>query len=90
MGAREKMFRNVFGIGASRYSRVVKGKPLLPRGGTNVNAVNHDMIEQLSMMFDKMPTEDGYPCGHRRMMKYCTDPDITTWLKLHDYYTSFL
>ena len=90
MGARETILRKVFGIGNSRYKRVVSGKPLLPRGGTNVNAVNDNMVEQLSMMVNQLPTEDGYPCGHRRMMKYCTDPDINTWLQLHKYYTAFV
>ena len=45
MGAREKMLRNVFGCGSSRYARAKSGEAPRPRGGTNVNAVNDSMIQ---------------------------------------------
>ena len=31
-----------------------------------------------------VPTEPGYPCGHRRLLKYCLDPAVTSWEKLYD------
>jgi hypothetical protein len=78
MGARQRMLREVFGIGLSRYLRIVSGASPRPRGGTNIFAVIDIMVASLAEMVDQLPTEEGCPCGHRRSMMYCTDPDINT------------
>lgn len=90
MGARERMLREVFGIGSTRYNRIVSGAPPRSRGGTNVNTVDKTMWASLAEMVLKLPTEEGFPCGHRRMMTYCTDPDINTWTDLYEHYERFM
>lgn len=90
LGVRERMFREVFGIGSSRYSRIVSGAPPRSRGGKNVSAVDQTMLASLAKMVLKLPTEERFPCGHRRMMTYCTDPDINTWTDLYEHYERFM
>jgi hypothetical protein len=90
LGVRERMFREVFGIGSSRYSRIVSGAPPRSRGGKNVFTVDKIMLASLAEMVSKLPTEEGFPCGHRRMMTYCTDPDINTWTDLFEHYERFM
>jgi hypothetical protein len=90
MGAKERMLRDVFGIGSTRYQRVVSGKPARVGGGKNVNAVNESMITSISEMVAQLPTGNGEPCEHGRTISYCTDPSINTWMKLFRYYENFL
>lgn len=90
MGAKERMLRDVFGIGSTRYQRVVSGKPARVGGGKNVNAVNESMIASISEMVAQLPTRNGDPCEHGRTISYCTDPNINTWMKLFRYYENFL
>lgn len=90
IGARERMLREVFGIGSTRYNRIASGAPPRKRGGTNVNSVDKTMLADLAEMVAKLPTEEGFPCGHRRMMIYCTDPDINTWTELFEHYECFM
>jgi hypothetical protein len=90
MGAKERMLRDVFGIGSTRYQRVVSGKPARVGGGKNVNAVNESMIASISEMVAQLPTGNGEPCEHGRTISYCTDPNINTWMKLFRYYENFL
>lgn len=90
MGAKERMLREVFGIGSSRYQRIVAGLAPRPRGGKNVFSVTETMISSIAEMVEKLPTEEGFPCGHRRLMTYCIDPSINTWAKLYEYYESFI
>ena len=42
------------------------------------------MLDQLYRFSMHVPTEPGYPCGHRRLLKYCLDPAVTSWEKLYD------
>lgn len=90
MGAKERMLRVVFGIGSTRYQRVVSGKPARVGGGKNVNAVNDSMIASISEMVAQLPTANGNPCMHGRMISYCIDPNINTWMKLFRFYEIFL
>jgi hypothetical protein len=79
-GAKETLLREVFGIGSSRYAKILHNKVDKIGGGKNGNAVNGEMLEQLHRFADSgVPTEFGYPCGHRRLLKYCTDSAVTSW-----------
>lgn len=82
MGGKERMLLEVFGIGSTRYRRIFSGEAPKPRGGMNANSVTDIMLASLSEMIEKLPTEEGFPCGHRRLMTYCIDPSINTWIKL--------
>ena len=84
-GAKETLLREVFGIGYERYRKILHNQNDKVSGGRNRNAVSQDMIEQLHRFtMVGVPTELGYPCGHRRMLKYCTDPAVTSWEKLYE------
>ena len=84
-GAKETLLREVFRIGGGRYSKLLHNISDKVGGGRNGNAVSEDMLKQLYRFTMKgVPTELGYPCGHRRLLKYCIDPEITSWTKLYD------
>ena len=85
-GAKETLLREVFGIGYERYRNILHHQSdKVGFGGRNKNAVSVDMIEQLyRFSMHGVPTELGYPCGYRRLLKYCTDPAVTSWEKLYD------
>lgn len=90
LGARERMLREVFGIGSARYNRIASGAPPRTRGGTNVNSVDKIMIASLAEMVATLPTEDKFPCGHKRKTTQCTDPAINTWMDLFECYKGFM
>jgi hypothetical protein len=71
-GAKETLLREVFGIGSGRYSNLLLHQSDKVGGGRNGNAVSQAMLDQLYRFSMHVPTELGYPCGHRRMLKYCT------------------
>ena len=74
-GAKETLLREVFGIGSARYLKILHNKADKIGGGKNGNAVSEEMLDQLHRFASHgVPTEYGYPCGHRRLLKYCTDP----------------
>ena len=54
MGARERMLREVVGIGSTRYNRIVSGEPPRSRGGTNINSVDKTMLADLAEMVNKV------------------------------------
>ena len=56
LGVRERMFREVFGIGSSRYSRIVSGAPPRSRGGKNVFAVDTTMLASLAAFIELFRT----------------------------------
>ena len=77
--------REVFGIGSARYLKILHNKADKIGGGKNGNAVSQDMLDQLHRFsMHGVSTELGYPCGHRRLLKYCTDPAVTSWDKLYE------
>ena len=83
-GAKEAMLREVFGIGYSRYEKILNKKLDKPSGGRNNAAVSDVMLAQLARFAAHgVKTELGYPCGHRRQLRYVTDPAITSWEKLY-------
>ena len=90
MGAKERMLREVFGIGSSRYNRIVSRAPPRTRGGTNVYSVDKTMIASLAEMVAQLPIEDMFPCGHKRKTIYCIHPDIITWMNLFEHYKCFM
>ena len=78
-------------VSANTETEVVKNLKILHNkadkigGGKNGNAVSEEMMDQLHRFASYgVPTEYGYPCGHRRLLKYCTDPAVTSWEKLYD------
>ena len=82
----------MFGIGSGRYLKILHNRADKIGGGRNGCAINQDMLDQLHRFsMSGVPTELGYPCGHRRILKYCTDPAITSsWEKLYTlYYVKF-
>ena len=84
-GAKETLLREVFGIGSTRYAKILHNKADKIGGGKNGNAVSEEMMDQLHRFASYgVPTEYGYPCGHRRLLKYCTDPAVTSWEKWYD------
>ena len=83
-GARESLLREVFKIGSERYKKVLHNQSDKGSGGRNGFAVSKDMLDQLYRFTMHVPTELGYPCGHRRLLKYCLDPAVTSWDKLYD------
>ena len=86
-GAKETLLREVFGIGSTRYAKILHNQADKIGGGRNGNAVSEEMLDQLQRFsVSGVPTEYGYPCGHRRLLKYCTDPAVTSWEKLYDMY----
>ena len=83
-GAKEAMLRDVFGIGYMRYEKILHNKVDKPSGGRNNVAVTGVMLAQLSRFAAHgVKTVLGYPCGHRRQLRYVTDPGITSWEKLY-------
>jgi hypothetical protein len=83
-GAKEAMLRDVFRIGYTRYEKILHNKVDKPSGGRNNVAVTDVMLAQLSRFAAHgVKTELGYPCGHRRQLRFVTDPGITSWEKLY-------
>ena len=61
-GAKEAMLRDVFGIGYTRYEKILYQKVDKPCGGRNSNAVSDLMLAQLSRFASNgVCTELGYP-----------------------------
>ena len=90
LGARSRLLCGLFHIGKERYEKAINGVEDLPSGGVNVQAVSDEMSDQLMRMKESLPTEEGYPCGHRRLQIYITDESLRTWSKLYEnYYLSF-
>jgi hypothetical protein len=53
-------------------------------GGRNAKAIGDEMIDQLTRVIKSVPAEERFPCGHKRLMTYCTDPEATTWDLLYE------
>ena len=91
-GAREVMCREVFKIGSGRYLKILKGEKQLDKvgGGRNGLAISSDQIDQLTRFIQiGIPTELGYPCGHRQQLVYCSHPDVTGWSSLFRIFQNF-
>jgi hypothetical protein len=77
----------VFCIGYDRYQKILHNRSDKISGGRNLNAVSQNTVDQLDRFCKYgVATELGYPCGHRRLLKYCTDPAVTSWEKLYDFH----
>ena len=74
-----------------RFERIVFGHAKKTShshlNGLQVTAV---MIEILADFVDSLSVDLGYPCSHRRMKKYLTDPNLKTWGDLHGQYSSYI
>ena len=58
-----------------------------PVGGKNKKACGDANLEHLSdFLSHGVQSELGFPCGHRRLQRYCTEQEIDTIGKLHRRY----
>jgi hypothetical protein len=83
-GGVEDLIRSVFKVGGGRIKRVREGKCKDTAPGINGNQVTEDMTNQLQRLVFEVPTEEGYPCGHRELQIYLIDPEVTGWRKFYD------
>jgi hypothetical protein len=84
-GCSEKVLRSVLGIGSGRYSRVRDNKRKQLAPGINGNHLTEEDIERLIHFFKTIPTEEGYPCAHRKIKHYIIEQAIT-WMKFWQRY----
>jgi putative component of toxin-antitoxin plasmid stabilization module len=82
---------HVLKIGVGRYKRAKKGQgKSLPQSHSNGLQVTEEMIQLLARFVDTLAVDLGYPCQHRRMKKYLTDPGLHTWRDLHSQYSIYV
>jgi hypothetical protein len=75
------------GLGETRFSNCRDGKKTFEfSGGKNNVAINEEQLAQLLRALVLVPSEIGYPCGHRRLQTYCTDDNISSMQKLYEIY----
>ena len=97
MGCKEDLCRDVFGIGGGRYMRIRDMKGNLQTdsvsertGRNNVAFGKEDEAHLARFVKSGVPVEEGYPCQHRRLKVYCTDPLMTSMEALFKtYYLPF-
>ena len=97
MGCKEDLCRDVFRIGGGRYKRIRDMKPesgsvisTVTTGRNNLAYGDEDEAHLARFVNSCVPVEEGFPCQHRRMKVYCTDPEITSMDLLHKkYYLPF-
>ena len=78
------MLCGLFHIGKERYEKAINGLEDLPSDGVNAQTTSDDMTAQLMRMKESLPTEEGFPCGHRRLQIYLTDETVrTVTLRMH-------
>ena len=93
LGMREDMARDVLHVGHPRWKKMVtdyenaqKGYSVVTvsKSSKNNKAVTPEMIEHLKRFTEfGVSTEFGYPCQHRDLKSYVTDPEVTSWESLH-------
>ena len=82
---------HVLKIGVGRYKRAQKGQGKCPpQSHSNGLQVTEDMIQMLAKFVDTLAVDLGYPCQHRRMKKYLTDPGLHTWSDLQSQYSIYV
>ena len=70
MGASFLELNAGFGIGVEKYNRIASGEVRKEPGGANSKKVGGEGEQTLARFVQSLPTELGYPCGHRRQMTY--------------------
>ena len=64
-------------MGATRYKRILSGRAKnTSQSHLNGLKATPIVIEKLASFVDNLSVDLGYPCSHRRMKKYLTDPNF--------------
>ena len=69
-GATFKQLQAGFGIGINKFKRLAQGGERKKPGGATTKKIGDAGATLLRDFVAQLPTELGYPCGHRRQMTY--------------------